>query len=162
MHESQIFPGDRIQQKKVSNLKTSRKRFSGHTLTINDQLYWLSTPFYNAAMVTAKASIIIQYFHVFPTKKMRIICWVMAVIVAIYGTWVVLSAFLNCIPVARFWDPDVPGHCLAYKPLWYSNASLNIMTDVAILLMPIPALMPLDLPLKQKVGCCCIFALGGL
>uniref|UniRef100_A0A093UZX3 Rhodopsin domain-containing protein n=1 Tax=Talaromyces marneffei PM1 TaxID=1077442 RepID=A0A093UZX3_TALMA len=122
---------------------------------------WRGTPFYNASMVTAKASIIIQYFHVFPTKKMRIFCWIMVVVIAIHGTWVILSAFLNCIPVAHFWDPAVPGHCLAYKPLWYSNAALNIMTDMTILFMPIPALVPLDLPLRQKVACCCIFALGG-
>lgn len=126
------------------------------------QLYWLSTPFYNAAMVTAKASVIIQYFHVFPTKKMRIVCCIMGGIITVYGTWAILSAFLNCVPVARFWDPTVPGHCLAYKPLRYSNASLNIMTDIVILIMPIPALKPLDLPLRQKVGCCCVFALGGL
>ncbi|KUL84961.1 hypothetical protein ZTR_07857 [Talaromyces verruculosus] len=141
MHESEIDPLDRIQQKK---------------------LYWLSTPFYNASKVTAKASIIIQYFHVFPTRRMRIVCWIMAIVISIYGTWVILSGFLNCIPVARFWDPNVPGHCLAYRPLWYSNAALNILTDVVILLMPIPALMPLDLPLRQKVGCCCVFALGAV
>ncbi|KAF3407307.1 hypothetical protein DPV78_001096 [Talaromyces pinophilus] len=140
MHESDIDPLDHIQQKK---------------------LYWLSTPFYNASILTAKASIIIQYFHVFPTKRMRTVCWIMAIVIAIYGTWVILSGFLNCIPVARFWDPNVPGHCLAYRPLWYSNAALNILTDVVILIMPIPALMPLDLPLRQKVGCCCVFALGG-
>ena len=148
-------------RKSVKLLLPTNQIFQVHT-DHGRQLWWLGTPFYNAAMVTAKASIIIQYFHVFPTKKMRIVCYIMAAIIAIYGTWVILSAFLNCIPVARFWDPSIPGHCLAYKPLWYSNAALNIMTDVVILIIPIPALMPLDLPLRQKVGCCCIFALGGL
>jgi hypothetical protein len=113
-------------------------------------------------MITAKASIIIQYFHVFPTRNMRIVCWVMAVILIACGTWMVLSAFLNCIPVAKFWNPDIQGHCLQDKPLWFSNASLNMLTDVAILIIPIPALASLRLPVKHKVSLCCLFALGWL
>lgn len=113
-------------------------------------------------MITAKASIIIQYFHVFSTKKMRIVCWVMGAILAVCGVWMVLSAFLNCIPVASFWNPAVSGHCLQDDALWYSNASLNMLTDMAILIIPIPVLVLLDLPLRQKVALCCIFALGWL
>ncbi|EED18068.1 integral membrane protein, putative [Talaromyces stipitatus ATCC 10500] len=125
------------------------------------KLFWVSVPFYNAAMVTAKASIIIQYFHVFPTKQMRIVCWMVSTILTIYGVWSVLSAFLNCIPVASFWDSSTEGHCLDYKGLWYSNTALNIVTDVVILIIPVPALAALDLSLRQKVGLCCVFAVGG-
>lgn len=81
---------------------------------------------------------------------------------ATYGTWAVLSAFLNCIPVAKFWDPSLPGFCLSSKGLWFSNASMHIATDLAILLIPLPALTALDLPRRQKIALISIFALGGL
>lgn len=151
-----------IKSKKVSKVTLQTTYSEENKADDNFQLFWISIPFYNAAMITAKASIIIQYFHVFPTKKMRLVCWITAAILAICGVWVVLSAFLNCIPVATFWDPTVPGHCLKDKELWFSNASLNILTDLAILIIPIPALASLDLPIRQKVGLCCVFALGGL
>lgn len=103
-----------------------------------------------------------QYFRVFPSKRMRHICWIMIALLATYGTWAVLSAFLNCVPVARFWDPTVAGTCLSSKGLWFSNASMHIATDLAILVIPIPALAALELPKKQKVALISIFALGGL
>lgn len=93
---------------------------------------------------------------------MRVVCWVMITFLAIYGTWAVISAFLNCIPVAKFWDDTIPGYCLNKTKLWFSNASMHISTDIAILVIPIPALMAVDLPRKQKLALMVVFALGGL
>ncbi|KUM65522.1 hypothetical protein ACN42_g1566 [Penicillium freii] len=123
--------------------------------------FWLTIPFYNAAVLCAKASILMQYFRVFPTHRMRVVCWTMITILAIYGTWAVISAFLNCIPVAKFWDDSIKGYCLNKTKLWFSNASMHISTDVAILVIPIPALMAVDLPRKQKLALMIMFALGG-
>ncbi|KAB8234665.1 hypothetical protein ETB97_004109 [Aspergillus alliaceus] len=123
--------------------------------------FWITIPFYNAALLCAKASILLQYFRVFPTRRMRLINWTMLGILGIYGSWAVLSAFLNCIPVARFWDKTVPGYCLDDKGLWFSNASMHIATDLAILIIPIPALSKLDLPKRQKIALITVFALGG-
>ncbi|KAL2863497.1 uncharacterized protein BJX67DRAFT_260617 [Aspergillus lucknowensis] len=123
--------------------------------------FWITIPFYNAALLCAKASILMQYFRVFPSRGMRNTCWIMIGILATYGSWAVLSAFLNCIPVARFWDHSIPGSCLSSKGLWFSNASMHIATDLAILIIPIPALATLELPRKQRIALISIFALGG-
>ncbi|KAI2793853.1 hypothetical protein POX_a00440 [Penicillium oxalicum] len=112
--------------------------------------FWLTIPFYNAAVLCAKASILMQYFRVFPTRRMRIVCWVLISMLAIYGTWCIISAFLTCIPVAKFWNPTLPGYCLSRPGLWFSNASMHITTDLAILIIPIPALIAIDIPKKQK------------
>jgi hypothetical protein len=112
-------------------------------------------------VLCAKASILLQYFRVFPTKRMRLICWVMIALLASYGTWCIISAFLNCYPVAKFWNHSLPGSCLDSKGLWFSNAAMHISTDLAILLIPVPALAVLDLPRKQKFALIAIFALGG-
>ncbi|RAL06990.1 uncharacterized protein BO97DRAFT_269482 [Aspergillus homomorphus CBS 101889] len=123
--------------------------------------FWLTIPFYNAALLCAKASILMQYFRVFPTRRMRRICWAMIAVLATYGTWAVLSAFLNCVPVTKFWDPNLPGFCLSSEGLWFSNASMHITTDLVILVIPIPALLALELPKKQKIALISIFAIGG-
>lgn len=103
-----------------------------------------------------------QYLRVFPTRRMRIVCWVMITILGVYGTWCVVSAFLTCVPVAKFWNPSLPGFCLSRPGLWFSNASMHITTDLAILVIPIPALMAIDIPRKQKLVLMIMFALGGL
>lgn len=93
---------------------------------------------------------------------MRLICWIMITILALYGTWAVISAFLNCIPVAKFWDPTIEGFCLNKPALWFSNAAMHITTDIAILIIPIPALASIDVPRRQKIALMLMFALGGL
>ncbi|KAE8145951.1 integral membrane protein [Aspergillus avenaceus] len=123
--------------------------------------FWITIPFYNAALLSAKASILLQYFRVFPSAWMRRTNWVMLGILATYGSWAVFSAFLNCIPVSKFWNPELDGYCLSEKGLWFSNASMHIATDLAILVIPIPALSKLDLPKRQKVALITVFALGG-
>ncbi|CAI7576473.1 unnamed protein product [Penicillium bialowiezense] len=132
-----------------------------HILERQMKAFWLTIPFYNAAVLCAKASILMQYFRVFPTQRMRVVCWIMISILGIYGTWAVMSAFLNCIPVAKFWDPSIPGSCLSKTALWFSNASMHIATDLAILIIPIPALLAVDLPRRQKFALMLMFALGG-
>ncbi|KAJ5176784.1 uncharacterized protein N7482_002661 [Penicillium canariense] len=123
--------------------------------------FWLTIPFYNAAVLCAKASILLQYFRVFPTRRMRIVCWVMITILGAYGTWCIISAFLNCLPVAKFWDDNIPGFCLSKPGLWFSNASMHITTDLVILIIPIPALIAIDIPRKQKIALMLMFAVGG-
>lgn len=90
---------------------------------------------------------------------MRIISWTMIALLATYGTWCVVSAFLTCLPVAKFWDPSIRGYCLSRKGLWFSNAAMHIATDLATLVIPV---VGLDLPRRQKVVLIAIFALGGL
>ncbi|KAJ5099574.1 hypothetical protein N7532_006575 [Penicillium argentinense] len=123
--------------------------------------FWLTIPFYNAAVLCAKASILMQYWRVFPTQRMRVVCWIMIIILASYGTWAVVSAFLNCVPVAKFWNDSIDGFCLNKPGLWFSNASMHITTDLVILIIPIPALIAIDIPRKQKMALIIIFALGG-
>lgn len=84
----------------------------------------------------------------------------MAAVVALYSTWAFVSGYLNCVPVAKFWDPSIPGHCLSFKGLWFFNASMNILTDVTLLVMPMPLLSQLQLPRMQKLALMGVFAVG--
>ncbi|RAL14059.1 PTH11-like integral membrane protein [Aspergillus homomorphus CBS 101889] len=131
---------------------------------LKDQLkrLWASIPFYNASLVFTKFSILFQYLRIFPDRRFRLACYVVLGIVAAYGTWAVVSGFLNCVPVARFWDRTVSGYCLSFEAVWFFNASMNIVTDVTLLVMPMPLLSRLQLPRAQKFALMGVFAIGGL
>jgi hypothetical protein len=45
----------------------------------------------------------------FPDRRFRLACWIVFGIVATYGTWAVVSGFLNCVPVAKFWNRNISG-----------------------------------------------------
>jgi hypothetical protein len=80
-----------------------------------------------------------------------------------YGIWGIFSAIFTCIPIHAFWDFGYAGaKCLDKKFMWFFNASLNLLTDIILVALPMPVLKQLDLPKKQKIGLMCIFGLGGL
>ncbi|KAL3465028.1 hypothetical protein BJX64DRAFT_285895 [Aspergillus heterothallicus] len=121
---------------------------------------WLSIPFYNISLTLTKAAIVFLYLRIFPTRKFVLAARVVLVVIVIYGLWTVISAFLNCLPVNHFWDESVEGQCIPKAFLWFFNAGMNIATDVAILILPIPVLSHLRLPRRQKVGVIFVFATG--
>ncbi|KAJ6188491.1 hypothetical protein N7519_003399 [Penicillium mononematosum] len=123
--------------------------------------FWASVPIYQTSLISTKMSILLQYKRVFSTPRMRQACWLLIGFLAAYGTWTIISAWANCVPLAKFWDPTVPGFCLDKKALWFSNSAIHILTDILILIYPMPVLKSLQLPRKQKFALMAIFALGG-
>jgi hypothetical protein len=117
---------------------------------------------YNSSLFSTKASIVLLYLRAFPARSMRIACYVALGFIGVYGLWAILSGYLNCIPVAKFWDNTLDGGCINMEALWFSNAIVHIITDITILLMPMPILSSLQLPRKQKIALMAVFALGGL
>lgn len=77
------------------------------------------------------------------------------------------AAFLSCCrPLSYYWtqyrDPK-GGKCLfdLYK-FYIGNAIANVVTDVVILLVPVPLVWRLQMRTSLKVMVSCIFILGGL
>lgn len=117
---------------------------------------------YNASLACTKYSILFQYLRIFPSKAFRIACFVMMGVVASYSSWAIVSGFVNCVPIAKFWDRSIKGNCLSFEALWFFNASMNIATDLSLLVMPMPLLSQLQLPRTQKIALVGVFAIGGL
>ncbi|KAI9045276.1 PTH11-like integral membrane protein [Aspergillus affinis] len=123
---------------------------------------WAAIPMYNSSLACTKFSILFQYLRIFPGHGFRIACYITMAIVAIYSTWAVVSGYVNCVPVAKFWNHEIPGSCLSFEAIWFFNASMNIATDLALLIMPMPLLSHLQLPRIQKLALMTVFAIGGL
>ncbi|KAJ5460752.1 uncharacterized protein N7458_002304 [Penicillium daleae] len=123
--------------------------------------FWASVPIYQSSLITTKLSILLQYRRVFSTPRMRLACNLLIGFLALYGTWTVVSAWANCVPLAKFWDDTIPGFCFNKEALWFSNSAIHILTDILILIYPMPVLKSLQLPKRQKVALMGVFALGG-
>lgn len=115
---------------------------------------------YNASLAFTKFSILFQYLRIFPGRSFRYVCYSVMGIVATYSSWAIVSGFVNCIPVAKFWNHELPGNCLDFEAIWFFNAAMNITTDIALLLLPMPLLSKLQLPRMQKLALIGVFAIG--
>lgn len=84
------------------------------------------------------------------------------VLVAMWSISQLLIVIFSCTPIETFWlGEDVTGgKCMPNLPFWYINAGGNIITDVMIFIIPLPALGSLKLRRNQKLALIGVFCLG--
>ena len=63
-----------------------------------------------------------------------------------------------CRPREKIWNQYLPGHCYDGNTSYLASGFFNVISDFAILLLPLPALWSLQMPLKRKVMLTAIFA----
>ncbi|CAK7199175.1 hypothetical protein SEUCBS139899_001847 [Sporothrix eucalyptigena] len=88
---------------------------------------------YNLTMNVIKISFLLQYYRIFHSDRIRNICF--------------------CMMVTSGW-------CLHTLPIWYFSSAMNIVTDAAIFLIPLPSVVRLQLPPRQKIVILFVFCLG--
>ena len=87
---------------------------------------------------------------------------IMGVIVILWWIGTILADTLICIPVAHLWNPEIPAHCGNKQLLDIIPPIPWIVTDLAILLMPMPMVYKLHVPGFQRLGLAGLFLLGSL
>lgn len=118
---------------------------------------------YNLSLTLTKLSIILLYLRLFVGKCFRRACWTVLALVIACGLWNIITTIFSCNPVAYYWDKSIRGgRCLNNMALWLSTAAFRIATDLAILALPMPVVLSLQLPRKQKIGLILVFAVGGV
>ncbi|KAK0728920.1 hypothetical protein B0T21DRAFT_292621 [Apiosordaria backusii] len=91
---------------------------------------------------------------------MRKVVMFAGIIVALWSISQLLVVIFTCTPIEKFWLPETPGTCIPNLPFWYINAAGNIVTDVIVFVVPLPALSRLNLKKNQKLALIGIFCLG--
>ena len=80
----------------------------------------------------------------------------------IYAIFTIL-AVVQCYPRMRIWAPlTTPGHCINTSAAYLSSGVFNVITDFAILFLPMPSLWKLQMPKHKKILTIAIFATGSL
>lgn len=131
--------------------------------TYEPQYLWLSVPFYNLALVLAKLSALFLFLRIFRGRWFIIATRITIACLIVAGLWMVISGFVFCVPISYFWSLDTSSHkahCLPKGPVWYSNAAMQIASDIVIMILPMPILSKLQLPRKQKLGIVLVFCMG--
>jgi len=86
----------------------------------------------------------------------------MLVVIVLFGVSSVITGIFTCTPISYFWNRTIEGHCINEAAFWFTNAAINIITDIILWAMPLPVLNSLQLPSRQKYGLMIVFAIGGL
>lgn len=95
-------------------------------------------------------------------RKFHLVTWTCVAFVAMIGISNALVAAFACTPIRGFYDPSVPARCIDSPSFYWANASLNVITDVIILVLPIPVVWGLQMSIRRKIEITLLFLTGGL
>ena len=114
--------------------------------------------------MATKTSICLFYLTL--AKNQRVFKWTTIatlVVVNVAGSALTFLNIFQCRPVgAAFDDPVSPAStCIDIVTLYLSSAPVNIVTDLALLFLPIPILTGMRLPRNEKIILLITFSFGG-
>ena len=69
-------------------------------------------------------------------------------------------ALFQCTPVQSFWNSAVPGRCISILAFFRAETAFNLVTNVAIILLPMPMVWRLHMALRRRILLTGIFASG--
>ncbi|KAK4208627.1 hypothetical protein QBC37DRAFT_296316 [Rhypophila decipiens] len=124
--------------------------------------FWVTLLLYHAGLCAAKMTFLIQYYRIFAVAlpRMRLVYIGAIVLVGAWSFAQVLIALLICRPIQGLWDLTIKADCMPNSPQIYVNAGGNIITDILIFVLPLPAIRTLNLRKRQKLVLLGIFSLG--
>lgn len=115
-----------------------------------------------AANTAVKLSVLDLYIQIFRNKPFRILSYVLMAASVGYLIMVILEAFLVCKPFAYSWNKLREGHCNNQLMVYVSSGIVNLVIDVAIVILPMPMLWGLQLGVPKKIALTFIFGLGAV
>ncbi|GIZ45533.1 hypothetical protein CKM354_000869500 [Cercospora kikuchii] len=126
-------------------------------------LGWFIAEFsYTVAIVAVKLSILALYYRTFAPLNIKWEVVIMTVFTVLWGSSVFICMMLHCVPLRKYWDPDVPGVCnLDNQKYLFAISIPNILIDVILLGMPVRYVLMLEMGRRQKQTIAGLFLFGG-
>lgn len=118
---------------------------------------------YMASITFPKLAVLALYMRIFTMRPYRIAVYITGGTIILNCIGGMIAHSILCAPFTFSWERTTPGgicgnNVAAY--LWFSV--LNVVTDVVMLVLPMPALYKLRVELAVKIGLFFTFICGSL
>ncbi|KAJ4327041.1 hypothetical protein N0V84_002540 [Fusarium piperis] len=111
----------------------------------------------------SKLALLIFYLRLSPQRWFRIATWSTIVFIGGYTVGIFFACIFSCKPIAMSWNVTITdGVCINRPSLYIATAVANIISDVILFFLPIPMVIKLQIPPRQKIGLVIIFGIGSL
>lgn len=118
---------------------------------------------YNPILMATKTSILILYLNIAGKTHtfLRIASFITLAVVNIGGIVLTFITAFQCRPVEAAYNLAIQHPtCISIETIYLASAPVNVATDLAIFVLPIPVLTSLSLPLREKTILVLTFLLG--
>ena len=111
---------------------------------------------FDIGILFPKLSVLFFYARLFEVKgRFHKICqWVAVALMIVWLCYRIPVDALPCIPVRKLWEPFTPGSCLISKnvqTIWIVHGTLDCVTDLLLLIMPLPSIWRLQMKTGKKL-----------
>ncbi|KAK7435032.1 integral membrane protein [Colletotrichum acutatum] len=126
------------------------------------QMFYIGEQLYILAQIMAKISLLLFFSRIFFSSRWFYLTTQLFIMFLILHAAIFLFLVIfECTPVTSTWNLDDPSRkCMNIVAIGYSGAVFSVIEDIAILILPIPELLRLQLSTKKKLWLSLIFGLG--
>ncbi|KAK3356514.1 hypothetical protein B0T25DRAFT_497110 [Lasiosphaeria hispida] len=110
---------------------------------------WYTILFYELSLFCSQVSIMLLYIRIWTIPWVRRTAHVLLALVLVYNTLVVAMVATACVPLSAFWDFTIQ-----------ANTYLHVIVDFMIYLLPMPVILRVRFPRRQKALLLVLFAFG--
>jgi hypothetical protein len=121
-------------------------------MLMKNQVQYVGGPVYCLAVLGFKVSLLAGYLRVAGfNRTYAIVLYVTLGLVTVSQFIFTFLLSFACSPVARQWDPSIPGTCINTLPTYFALGGTSLAWDVLIIILPFPILRRLQLDKRKKV-----------
>lgn len=112
-----------------------------------------------------KVAILLDWCEIFVVaeKKESIIWWGTVIIGSLQVVWGIACVILlnmQCVPHAAIWEFYLESTCYNLPNVMLTSASVQVFSDVAMVMLPQRVIWGLNMNLQKRVGIAIIFGVG--
>lgn len=118
---------------------------------------------YLFAVTVPKLAILSLYLRIFPEKPYRSACYVLSGVLVASLMANITAVSVACIPLKALWDPPSQGaHCINQNAFFRYSTLPNIITDLCMLILPLPVIWRMSLSTRDKLVLSLTFCTGSI
>ncbi|KAF5539722.1 integral membrane protein PTH11 [Fusarium napiforme] len=125
------------------------------------KLTFISPILYAVCTACSKMALALFYRRLSPQRWWKWSVYSVFFLVAGYNLAILLVVLFGCTPFKKSWDLTIlEGSCVDRGAVYVCTAALGILSDLILLIMPLPMILQLQMPRRQKVGLVVLFVIG--
>ncbi|KAL5332524.1 hypothetical protein BJX70DRAFT_404501 [Aspergillus crustosus] len=119
---------------------------------------------YILALALAKLSLLILFHTLLSlTPFWRYLIYTIAFLITGYSIALTLALIFGCSPLQKSWNPRITeGSCISQNGVYLATAITNSVSDLVLIVIPVPIVVKLRLGFWRRIGVVCMFGVGGL
>ncbi|KAK8034232.1 hypothetical protein PG993_009227, partial [Apiospora rasikravindrae] len=148
---------------------TLRGGYHAWDLTVQDyegflKALYADTIVYGPNAWFTKFALLLVIARVFGSfRATRISAWVIIILMLCYYVPVLIIKIQICRPISSYWDLSIKGvDLVSQRAIFIADTVVSTVSDTAVLLLPIPAIISLRMHIAQKLKIWSMLGLGGI